>query len=109
MLSSNVESSETALGHGVFDLDLLDARSAGTVAKVAFESFHRLGFAFRRRLHCAVGKVAHPAVQSLAAGGAFGEEPEPHALHAATDQEPARNPHPGVVPVAGSGFKGSAF
>jgi hypothetical protein len=92
-LLANIEADVPAFGHDVFDLYVLDARTARTVAQLAFESIHRVGFALGRGFDAAVREIAHPAVHSFPASGALGEESVPDTLDAAADQEPARDSH----------------
>ncbi len=109
--------------HGVFHIQVLDARSARPVTELPFESIDGVGLAFGRGFDATVRQVPHPAVQALAAGGAFRKKPKPDALHAAADQKPTRDsqqflPFPPLLPflpycgapvLAGSGLSGSAF
>src|SRR5262245_22035798 len=90
---SNTESAVPAFRHGVFHIEVLDARPTRPVSQLALESIDGLDLAFGRRFDAAVGQIAHPAVQTFTPGGSLHEKPEPDALHAAADQEASRDAH----------------
>ena len=53
--------------------------------------------AFEERLDAAIREVAHPAVDAFRRRPGLDEEPEPHPLHATTDQEPPRDEHQSAI------------
>ena len=61
--------------------------------KAAFEPLQRLGLTFGEDLDAAVGRVPHPAENSFAPGGGFGEVSEADALHAAANYVSPRDDH----------------
>ena len=88
------------------------------MTELPFKSIDGVGLAFGRRFDTAIRQVPYPAVQALAAGGAFREKPKPDALHPPADEKPTRDsqqllpflPYCCEAPVlAGSGLSGSAL
>jgi len=77
----------------MLDLDLVDAGTGRAVPHVPLEAVECVRLAFRRDLDSAVGKISHPAVQTLAHCRRFGEEAEADALDASADQISTREAH----------------
>jgi urate oxidase len=53
----------------------------------------RLHVSLEQRFDAAVGEVSHPAVHAFRGGARLDEEPEPHALDPAADQQPSCDEH----------------
>ena len=78
-------------GNDVLDVGPTNAGGRRSVPDIALEALDRLGFPFSERLDTSIGQIAHPAVHAFPSRRRLNEVAEADALHAATDEIPARN------------------
>jgi hypothetical protein len=82
-----------ACGLNQLDVAVIHACSTRSAADSTLETIHALGVPFDDDLDAAVGQVPHEAGEPFDARLFKREPAEADALHAAADQEPARDHH----------------
>ena len=80
--------------------DVVDTRASRAAAQLGFETVDRLEVPFGRDLDRSVVAIGDPTTHPLAQGGFLCKVPEPHALHAALQDETTSHEHATVYSSA---------